>query len=529
MFLISTQPVEPFNPTIHHHSISAGGHPLWISSSDKVEVYRVEPNRLLLFDGVLYPGSPDSSEIAAALLAQDSAAMHRFKGLYTSALIDLQSGKLRLFNDHLGTEDLYVWRGGAQLMASNDLAALLRVLRPTQDDLDLRAQDELIVLDGPLGERTWISGLRRLPPGTIASFADGHMHTRAFWRYHLQPRPGLRESDAIEELDALLLQSARRIHHLTGWASCCLGLSGGYDSRIAARYHQLAGADLIAHFFGEREPSEGQVAVNVAQHMGIPLHCVGRNREFPRLFSASINYYPDANLEWCKYLTGRETLPPFGVLLSGRLGDQLFGGFVWTDEPASARQCAELVFERFKRVLCEPRMRERIIERLEEFFWNEGGSTASRISTFMYRTSRPMNKHCGLFHNFSRQPHFSLFADIDVVEFCLQLPPEWLYSRSFYISFIDRRWPDLSRHRLPLSDRQNRYKPLELWLRDNADFRRHAMEIVAGRGAVMPLNDEDVPLEDAIEHIDQGRYTRNQIHLFFRHLSFQAFQNTYVV
>jgi len=514
---------------------ATGAGPLWLAHTDGVLVQHRRGKFLFLFDGYLYPDTGLQPHHLLDHLArrQPAEGLRAFKGRYAGLYVDLVTGAIRAFSDHAGDRDLFFWQRGSGIAVSDDFGALVRSLDLSRRDLDQRAVADFQIFGFAMGEQTFVRSIRRCPPGSLIEIDHGHVTLRSFWRFALaEPEAPFDADAAVEELDALFRQAARRSLAVFGARSrYCLGLSGGLDSRLVAHYFHAEGADLFGYSFGEPDADECQVAGTVADHFGIDHYRVGRNRELPRYFAASLKYQPMADLEWCKYLTGRSALPEFDALITGFVGNHLFGSIshaLPTQEPAGDGELATMIYDYYFLATCDEAARDASEQRIESLLREIGGSTLSRCMAFWYRSVKWRNKHCGLFHDFGRHPHIPIFTDIDVMDFCLRLPPDWLHECRFQRYFFDRKLPALSVKHLRRDDQQNAHKPIESWLRDNREFADAALALLGPAEDQMLLRGRSLSLREMVGKIVAGHCSRNDIHRFFLRLTPLAFQHTYL-
>ncbi|MEV0261228.1 hypothetical protein AB0I49_07775 [Streptomyces sp. NPDC050617] len=513
---------------------------LRVVTDDRVTVLGRDGHDLLLFDGVLYPDSGMTPERLLRMLrntagAATAADWAPVKGRYTGAYLRAGAGGTRLlaFNDHLGVADLYSWADGPDravrgFAVGNDFPALLARVPARARRLDERAADAFRVLGATVNGRTFAEGVRRQPPGALLSFDRGTVRRARSWRYRFEP--AARDMDeALDTCWRLIERAGRRI------AACAppggpalLGVSGGHDSRVTGAACVAAGMELTGYFFGERHSAAGRAADRVAQALGVPLDFAGHHRELPRYFAESLRRRPMSDLEWCKYLPGRDALVAKSrVLLSGRLGDHLFSdkGHQREDGPHGDRAIAAELFRELAKEEAGEAAAERITADIAEELAGLGGSGVQRRRGFNFQSMSMSVKQGGLFHAFGKIPHYSVFEDIDVFESALDLPNAWRVGNRFYDTLLERERPRLARSSID-APTTNEHKPIERWLRGNAEFAEQAGRLLD------PAEDMAVPGRErtfgqALDAMLAGRATRNDIHQYFRRATVKAYERTY--
>lgn len=524
MFIISNTPLPDF--------VAEGE--FWLHRDDSARPVRQQDGSLLFFDGNLYPDVPVITADIARHFAGGRPA-ERFaevKGQYAGGYVDSARGTVHAFNDHIGMCDVFLWRSGSSFAMGNDLGALLRAVPLDTDELDEAAVEDYLALEFPLGGRTFVRSVRRAPAGSlITAKAPGDAITvERFWPWEHEPvAEGF--DDAVDAMYELLDRAMRRIARLgTDPDRWCLGLSGGLDSRVVGALAVTAGLRPYGYFFGEQKSDAGSVAGQLAVALGIDVHFPGRNREFPEFFRTSLERFPMANLEWCKYVTGRDGLPAYDALLSGRRAELFLRGTArYFEEGAPERATAEDFFDSFSGHAADSGHRKPVCARLEAELRDVTGSSLRRRKYLGQLRMHSSWKDCGLFRDFSGRPHFSPFDDIDVVGYGLRLPPEWQRGAGFHRTLLERHFPHIAENRIRRDEfGKNDNKPLERWLFGNDGFLRSVRELVPDPDEPVPGEKSFGTYEETARRISEGRHTRNEIHYFFRRLTVAAFRNAYL-
>ncbi|XYH97382.1 asparagine synthase-related protein [Sorangium sp. So ce1128] len=506
---------------------------LWLLCTGTTQQHVFPGGKRLIVDGFLYADQGlEPPEMEAHWRNGDALERFaRFKGRYCGSYIDCDSATVISFTDHLGERDVYLWRDGPRFAVSNDLAGLLGCLKLTKEDLDEETVADFCLFGFPIGERTFVRSLRRQRAGTLVTLNSTTMESQVFWHHTFRNQESFEPEEAVSRLDETFVRAARRIVATQPPDTrYCLGLSGGLDSRIAGHYFKSQGIRMHAYFFGEKDSDEGQIAAMVAEQLGVPLYKLGENHNMSSHFRRCRDFQPFANLEWAKYVTGRRGLPAFDVMLSGFLGEHLFGGRRFhSDAPGQTyTDMANVLIDLFAQEATDPRTMGGIRERIEEILAQSRPDPVIASNVFWYRSAKQYNRTCGLFHHFGSAPHFSLFSDIDVVEFSLGIPVAWLFPRRFYRFFLSRRLPELTESNIRAGDRGNDHKPLERWLRDNERFREDANSLLDEYEQESQDLGWTKELREGVDRIFEGRYSRNQIHGFFRRLTVVSFSGKFL-
>lgn len=491
-----------------------------------------EPGRdLLVMTGVLYPDTGLGPADVLRMCRGGNKDWHAVKGNYAGVYLDAVTGGMIAFNDHGGIHDLYAWLDlpAGAVAVSDDFATLVRRVPAAARRLDRDAAAQYTVLGTTVNGRTFAEGIRRLPPGARLSVVDGKSTRDTVWRYEMAPADWTME-EAVDRCWELLVQSARRTRALTGPLSrCLLGLSGGRDSRITARACLDAGIDVRPYFFGEQDSDAATVATDVAEALDLKVDFPGRNRDLASFFDRSLRDQPLADLEWCKYLTGRDALiADADAVLSGHLGDHVFGiqSFRAATGPEDDRGVARELFQNYAMEKTDPDTVEAIVDEITSQVATIGGSVLQRKQGFHYHTKNMTVRQCGLFRTLEGLPHYSPFEDIDVLNAALALPNGWRLRNRFYERMFAVHLPDLAVGRIRAAGSDNEHKPIHQWLRGNVQF-AEGVRVLVNPGEDLGLYGQQRTFGEAADRIVAGEATKNDIHQYFRRLTVKAYQRYY--
>lgn len=151
------------------------------------------------------------------------------EGAFVLFLEDRTKGLYILARDKLGAAPLYFHANDDRLLFASDLGPLLDS-GLIQLEPDTKTLADYLTFQFPLGHRTFFSGIRALPPGTLCLIQDGTLHIEKAWRFAWQP---LEEAETLyrdrlrRTLDAAVRDTDTLPHPVSH-------LSGGLDSSILA-------------------------------------------------------------------------------------------------------------------------------------------------------------------------------------------------------------------------------------------------------------------------------------------------------
>jgi asparagine synthase (glutamine-hydrolysing) len=276
----------------------------------------------------------DTEVIVHAFEEWGEACVQHLHGMFAFAVDD--GRRVFLARDRLGIKPLYycVLVGGRKLVYASEIKAILTV-PDYHPELDLQTFVDAKVLGHPVGDGTYFTGIRKLPPGhTMTVACDGDSLTVSEPQPYVsraalaRKRMGYAEAEA--RLEAALGQAVES--HLAADVEVGLTLSGGLDST------------LIALFAAERRESP-LLAFTVADHADHPdviqAGAVARliNAEhrvtlptfddvldaIPQFVAASEQ--PCSLLSMPFFLACRDIAAHVKSCLHGEGADELFGGY----------------------------------------------------------------------------------------------------------------------------------------------------------------------------------------------------------
>jgi len=251
------------------------------------------------------------------------------RGMFALAVWDDRRSKLILARDRVGKKPLNYMLGRSSLAFASEIQALLTL--SSDRAVDDEAIREYLTFGYVRAPRTAFRQIRKVQPGHVLTFESGEVRERAYWHPRFVPKRQISEAEALERLEAELLDAVR----LRLISDVPLGafLSGGLDSstvvammaRVASGpvrtfsigfgakdYDELRYARMVAEAFGT-DHSEYVVAPEAAEVLPMLVRHVGE----PFADSSIVPTFYVAKI-------AREKVT---VALNGDGGDELFAGY----------------------------------------------------------------------------------------------------------------------------------------------------------------------------------------------------------
>ncbi len=254
----------------------------------------------------------------------------RLRGMFGLAVWDECRETLVLARDRIGKKPLYYSQVGDRLLFGSELRTLLAdPAVPTE--IDVEAIDQYLTYQFILAPHTILRAVKRLPAGHCLIVERGRMRLERYWQppLHTDLLPG--PSEALEQLEELLVESVR----LRMEADVPVGtlLSGGIDSSLITALAQRATHRSLHTFsvgFREASIDESEVALQVARELGTVHHAIVVDSIAPDLFERIVSALDEPLGDPAAlptYLVAELAASEVKVVLTGEGGDEMFAGY----------------------------------------------------------------------------------------------------------------------------------------------------------------------------------------------------------
>ncbi|MES1930677.1 asparagine synthase [Salinisphaera dokdonensis CL-ES53] len=264
-----------------------------------------DTGNLLLFSGVPI-NAPDDRQFTDASAAQ--RLFPQCDGAFAGIFWDAQNRVLVVATDCLGMQPLYMRHDETGLTLVSETKAL-------EGEPDLAAWGAFISMGHPIGDRSLMHGVTRVPAASLLTYDCRRRELRIECHWHW-PEP----SDAWREYDFVgALESEVRAYGKVGPPGTLL-LSGGFDSRLLLFLLKRAGVPVtalaVAHE-DEHGDIDGRLAERVARQAGVAL----------RKVRPAANFFSSA--AYLDYLAASDVGFPSLDLFIAKVGAQAEPGAVW--------------------------------------------------------------------------------------------------------------------------------------------------------------------------------------------------------
>jgi len=282
--------------------------------------------------GIRFQSNTDTEVLLRAYQKWGKAAIQRFSGMFSIAIVDENQKRLVLARDPCGQKPLYyIYEPGLLAFASEIKA--LHVFRPGMSKIDSNGLEDYLAYGYSLGPHTLTVGVSKVLPGQtlVYDMQSGTLVEDLLWEVPHRDKSLLTSGRAEQQLEVLLQDSVER--HLVSDVPVGLLLSGGIDSSLITAMAARSGRALRTFsvvFPGQKQRDESEYARAVSKHFGTKhlelemeemsadvLHALAYQFDDPIADHAIVPTYLLSKIIR-KYVT---------VALSGDGGDELFGGY----------------------------------------------------------------------------------------------------------------------------------------------------------------------------------------------------------
>jgi len=282
--------------------------------------------------GCRFERDSDTEVLLRAYEHWREGVVERLRGMFAFAIWDAQRQSLFLARDRFGEKPLFVCEDGPNLYFASEIKALLRIPR-VKRSVNLPAVWDYLAYRYVPGPSTLFEGIRKLAPGTAATWSRGSLAERRYWTApdrcaYDAPAP---KGDTVGDFLAHLDESVRM--QMVSDVPFGAFLSGGLDSSsiVALMTRHNTRVKTFSVGFGEGAYSELSYAGEVARHLGTEhRELVVSERDMiehlPNLVAfrdAPVSEPSDIPI----YMLAKEASRTVKMVLTGEGSDEILGGY----------------------------------------------------------------------------------------------------------------------------------------------------------------------------------------------------------
>jgi asparagine synthase (glutamine-hydrolysing) len=370
------------------------------------------------------------------------------------AYVICREDTMTVATDYLGLQFIYYYLGEDYLAFSSEMKTLLMLFKNLRKDLDLDAISEFLRMRCVFGEKTFFNGIKLLAPSTALIYKPDGALTRS--RYHEFPKYYRRvDPKKTKEAFSRLLRK-KMVEKLK--CRTHVFLSGGMDSRLMLCAVPTSHKGLVVALnYGNRRCSDVKIARNLANRLGVEykFYKIGVSEVLDNLIDHQWITEGDPYMYRSAIRSILADENPSGIL-DGYLGDMVTGGTVlerYHNQRIEGFSTGEIFRdycysdEFLSRILSESAyssLKNRIWKSLEQEVERYSDIEDDRMK---YEYFVFLNRSRRVTSVFSRSVEefcdcILPFSDIDIFEFCIQVPPEQRFQHSIHKTYMEDHCPE---------------------------------------------------------------------------------------
>lgn len=299
-------------------------------------------NSVLIFNGQIYNAAnliekfeltvdeENDGEVFVELLEKlGTEAFIHLDGVFAGIHINKVSQTATLFRDRFGARPLYFYQAENHVLATSEIEPIKLLTENASVRKD--ALLELLTLNMPISEKTYLKDVNRLEPGSynLISLKTGQIQERRkYFKYQRKNQETKARQNLKEVIEESILNQIKKDEVTT------IYLSGGVDSSILAilAQKQSTKVNLMTLGFDNEDFSESENAKNLAEKLNLPWVDI---KLTPQLFKTSIQdtissmQEPRIGQSCVNFIIHKNAKADSRVSFSGAGADELFGGYPW--------------------------------------------------------------------------------------------------------------------------------------------------------------------------------------------------------
>ncbi len=296
------------------------------------EIYNFEEVReALVAAGHEFRTRSDTEVIVHAYEEYGDECLSHLRGMFAIALWDRSRKRLLLARDRLGEKPLYYAHHNGTIRFASEIKCLLQtdVQRAANHD----AVSSFLALGYVPGSQTAYRHIEKLNPGEFLVFEQGAISRRTYWQFTPAPTLDLTFDQAVDQLDALLIEAVR--YCMKSDVEVAAFLSGGVDSSLIVALMKKLGANVRTYSVGYGAEAAGFNELNYAKQVADYLGTTHQELIVDAAMNLELlpkiaTHYDEPNGEptsMLVYLLCQFVAQDVKVAMGGTGGDELFQGY----------------------------------------------------------------------------------------------------------------------------------------------------------------------------------------------------------
>ncbi len=284
--------------------------------------------------GYKFERDSDTEVLLRAYQHWGDKVVEKLRGMFAFAIWDGRNQRLFLARDRFGEKPLFIHEDAEGVYFASEIKALLQ-LPKSKPDVNLSAVWDFLAYRYVPGPRTLFRGIRKLAPGTCATWQDGKLTERRYWvapdRAQQAEAHKQAQQEAVQSFLGRLDESVKM--QMVSDVPFGAFLSGGLDSStiVALMTRHNSKVKTFSVGFGDSGYSELEYAGTVARHFGTDHHELVVNFKdltdnLPKLVGyrdAPVSEPSDIPI----YMLAKEASKSVKMVLTGEGSDEILGGY----------------------------------------------------------------------------------------------------------------------------------------------------------------------------------------------------------
>ncbi len=234
-------------------------------------------NLAAVHDGYIYgyeglhdgPYADQLGDLIVRYREQGDDIIPKVNGSFNLALFDRDKKEAVIFNDRFGHRLLHYYEDDEIFLFASEFKAFYAYDK-FKPEIDRQCAIDFFNYFFPMGDRTFLKGVSRLPWGHTIRWSGGKIKIEPYHEFTFTDDPDFSLDDFIEEADAVYRDNLKR--QLSAADRIIIPLSGGLDSRMVLGHAVRSELPIYTYTHGTKGCLDEKVSRKVAKAAGIENH-----------------------------------------------------------------------------------------------------------------------------------------------------------------------------------------------------------------------------------------------------------------